>query len=212
VSCRQAGPETGQTSTGRDDHEQHLELADIAALLGNGDEKVASFCRHLAAVCEPCGEQLRQVEELMKRFRHWNPEVAVLEGLTADGLLAEILETDPATWASQVKKKADLQTWGVAWVALEWAQACEVQGRALQLALLAATIAGHLGTTYHPEWVSDLTALAHATAAAATPPSDAEGRLRQVAAATEALQKGTGEESIAREVVALLARVVGGQA
>ena len=196
----------------QDDHE-HLELADIAALLGR-EEAPERFCRHLAAVCAPCGEQLRRVEALMKRFRHWNPEVVVVEGLVADGLLDALLATDPASWASQVEQEADLQTWGVAWVALERARAILEQGEspALDLALLAAKIASHLGTTYHPEWVADLKALSHAAAALATPPSNAEARLREVGAATAALRKGTGDESVVREVVGLLARVVGDKA
>ena len=195
-----------------DDPAQHLELADIAVLLGQDEPPLAGFCRHLAAVCEACGEQLRRAEELMKRFRHWNPEVAILEGLEADGLLGEILDSDSASWSTQAEERADLQTWGVAWAALERAQACEVQGRALQLSLIAATIAGHLGWNYHPEWVADLKALSHATAAAATPPSDAEDRLRHMAAATEALQEGTGDETVRREVLELLGPIVGAKA
>jgi len=190
-------------------HAQHLELADIAALLGKYDPPLLAVCRHLAAVCEPCGEQLRRVEALMKRFRHWNPEVAVAEGLVADGLLDALLATHPASWASQVEKEDDLQTWGVAWVALERARAIldrQAEGPAQELALLAVKVAGHLGTVYHPDWIADLKALAHATAAAAAPPDGTDGRLRQVAAATEALQSGTGEETVAREVVELLAR------
>jgi len=197
----------------QDDPMQHLELADVAALLGK-DEAAEKFCRHLAAVCEPCGEQLRRVEELMKRFRHWNPEVAVLEGLAADSRLDALLATDPASWDSQIENEGDLQTWGVAWVALEraWAGLPQEEGRALELALLVAKIAGHLGTIYHSEWVADLKALAHATAAAATPASDAAGRLREVDAATAALREGTGEQSVNREVIELLARAVGGTA
>jgi hypothetical protein len=172
-------------------------------------------CRHLAAVCEPCGEQLRRVEALMKRFRHWNPEVVVAEGLVADGLLDALLATGSASWASQVEEEAELQTWGVAWVALERSRAIlarEAEGQALELALLAEKVAGHLGTVYHPESIADLKALAHATAAAAPPPDDTDSRLRRVAAAISALQEGSGEETMAREVVDLLARAFHGEA
>ncbi|HEX3530774.1 MAG TPA: hypothetical protein VH988_27230 [Thermoanaerobaculia bacterium] len=191
-----------------DGHAQHLELADVAALLGR-DDPSGKVCRHLAAVCAPCGEQLRRVEALMQRFRHWNPEIAVAEGLAADGLLDALLATDSASWSSRVEREAELQTWGVAWVALERARACRAgEGRALELALLAAQVAGHLGTVYHPDWIADLKALAHAAAAAASPPDDADGRLRQVAAATAALQGGTGDQAVAREVLELIARAV----
>jgi hypothetical protein len=202
----------------QDDHE-HLELADIAALLGR-EELPERFCRHLAAICAPCGEQLRRVEALMKRFRHWNPEVAVVEGLVADGLLDALLATDPASWDSQVEQEADLQTWGVAWVALERARTILDQSeQALHLALLATKIAGHLGAFYHPEWVADLKGLSHAAAALATPPSNAQARLRemgaagndtlsQVAAALTALDQGTGDPIVARDVMGLLSRVV----
>jgi hypothetical protein len=197
-----------------DDHPQHLELADVAALLGK-EEVAERFCRHLAALCEACGEQLRRAEDLIKRFRHWNPEVAVLEGLAADGLLDALLATDPRSWDSQVEEEADLQTWGVAWAALERARAAVIaqeEGRALMLALLAAKIADHLGIIYHTEWVADLKALAHATAAAAIPSSEVEGRLREVDAATAALREGTGENAVNREVIELLSRAVGGKA
>jgi hypothetical protein len=193
----------------QDDHE-HLGLADIAALLGR-EEVPERFCRHLAAVCAPCGEQLRRVEALMERFHHWNPEVVVVEGLVADGLLDALLATDAASWAAQVEQEADLQTWGVAWVALERARAILDQGESqpLNLALLAAKIASRLGSTYHPEWVADLKALSHATAALAIPSSNAEARLREMGAATAALREGTGDEAVNREVVELLARFFG---
>ena len=193
----------------QDDHE-HLELADVAALLGR-EEAPERFCRHLAAVCAPCGEQLRRVEALIRRFRHWNPEIVVAEGLVADGLLDALLATDPASWAAQVEQEADLQTWGVAWVALERARANleKGEGQTLELALLAAKIASHLGTTYHPEWVADLKALSHAAAALATPPNNAEALLREVGAAMTALREGSGDEVVNREVVGLLAPVFG---
>jgi hypothetical protein len=47
-----------------------LLLARLAAALLEKDEPLPRFCRHLAAVCVPCGEQLRCVEALLKRFRH----------------------------------------------------------------------------------------------------------------------------------------------
>jgi hypothetical protein len=192
----------------RPDPPQHLELADIAALLGK-DPSLEKVCRHLAAVCEPCGEQLRRVEALMKRFRHWNPEVVVAEGLVADGLLDELLATDSANWASRIEENAELQTWGVAWVALERSRsllAQEAEDQALELAVLAEKVAGYLGTVYHPEWIADLKALAQATAAAASPSGDTDGRLRWVTAVHSALQEGSGEKAVVREVVELLGR------
>ncbi|HEX3526652.1 MAG TPA: hypothetical protein VH988_06265 [Thermoanaerobaculia bacterium] len=189
---------------------RHLTTAKIASLLAAAaGEEAEECCRHLAEVCPDCGERLAEVEALMKRFRHWNPEVVVVEGLVADGLLDALLATDPASWAAQVEEETDFQTWGVAWVALERARAILDQGesQALDLALLAAKIAGHLGTMYHPEWVADLKALSHATAALAIPPSNAEARLREMGAATAALREGTGDEAVNREVVELLARV-----
>jgi hypothetical protein len=194
-----------------DDDGQHLEPADVAALLGR-DPLLEKVCRHLAAVCEPCGEQLRRVEALMKRFRHWNPEVAVAEGLVADGLLDALLATEPASWASRVEEDTELQTWGVAWVALERSRdllAREAEGRALELALLAEKVAGYLGAVYHPEWIADLKALSHAAAAAAGPPgADSFDTLRQVAAAVTALEEGTGDPTVASDVMALLSQVL----
>jgi hypothetical protein len=194
---------------------EHLELAEIAKLLA--DDPASKVCRHLAATCPTCGERLRQVEEVMKRFRHWNPEVAVLEGLEGESLLADLLAAGhgSAGWSEQVEKREELQTWGVAWVALERARELIAEeasrAEALDLALLAAAIAERLGDFYHPEWVFDLKALAYATATAASGPPGADlidARLKHAAAAVTALEKGTGDESVARDVGELLSRVL----
>jgi len=191
---------------------KHLELPEIARLLSVDPET----CRHLAEVCPACGERLQQVEALMKRFQHWDPEVAVLEGLPAEDLFATIMAAghDWTSWSSQVDEKVELQTWGVAWVALEQAKEQMTEEstrlRARDLALLAARIAETLGTTYHPDSVADLKARAYATAAAADPP-DANlvvSRLKRMAAAVTALEKGSGEEAVAQDVWSLLSRVI----
>jgi len=156
---------------------KHLELPEIARLLSVDPET----CRHLAEACPACGERLQQVESLMKRFQHWDPEIAVMEGLQAEDLFATIMAVgqDCASWFSQVDKKVELQTWGVAWVALEQAREQMTEKtarlRARDLALLAARIAETLGTTYHPDSVADLKARAYATVAAVEAP-DANGR------------------------------------
>jgi hypothetical protein len=193
---------------------EHLELAEIAKLLA--DDLHSKVCRHLAETCPACREQLRQVEALMKRFRHWNPEVAVLEGLEADGQLAALVATGQgsAGWSAQVEQKEDLQTWGVAWAALERARELLAEEAskppALDLALLATTITERLGDFYHPEWVHDLKALAYATAAAASEPPGKDlidARLKHTATAVTALEKGTGDETVAGDVWELLSRV-----
>jgi hypothetical protein len=152
----------------------------------------------------------------MKRFQHWDPEVAVLEGLPAEDLFATIMAAgqDGTSWSSQVDEKEELQTWGVAWVALEQAreQIAEEASRprARDLALLAARIAECLGDGYHPESVADLRARAYATAAVAEPPdADLVGpRLKRMAAAVAALDKGSGDEAVARDVWHLLSRII----
>ena len=192
---------------------RHLEPAEIAKLLSDGSV-FAEFCRHLAEVCPLCGERLAEVEALMKRFRHWDAETVVREGSAADGLFETLLQKGqgPAGWSSLVKERAEYQTWGVAWVALERAQgliaevATKAQGR--ELALLAATIAVHLGASYHPDSIADLKALAHATAAAAGPPgADSFDTLRQVAAAVTALDQGTGDPAVTQDVMGFLSQV-----
>lgn len=193
----------------------HLSLQEIAKLLSADPPAAERLCQHLAEVCPVCGERLRQVEALVKRFQHWNPEVAVLEGLQADELFAALLavgEGFPA-WSSQVDAREDLQTWGIAWVALERARA-EIAAdgpQARDLALLAVRIAEGLGDFYHPDSVSDLKALAHAAVAAAAEPPGPDfvgSRLKHVAAAVAALERGTGDEAVAREVGSLLSMVL----
>lgn len=195
---------------------KHLELAEVAKLLSEDSEVVVACFRHLVEVCPVCAEQLREVEALKERFRHWDPEVGVREGLEAEALIVTVLAAGQGieSWRRQVEEREELQTWGVAWVALEHAQELMTKetAQARDLALLAAAIAEHLGDVYHVEFVSDLKALAHATAAAAAerPPADfKDSRLEQVAAAVTALAKGTGAEGVAQEVWNLLSQVFG---
>ena len=148
----------------------------------------------------------------MRRFQHWDPEVAVLEGIPADGLFASILAAGPnyTSWLTQLDKNGELLTWGVAWVALEHAsEQMEEEAsrpRARDLALLAAKIAERLGDTYHAESVADLQARAYATAAAAEPLRSnlVSARLKAMAAALSALEKGTGDEAVAQDIWRLL--------
>jgi hypothetical protein len=194
---------------------KHLELPEIARLL-SGDPPSPEACRHLAEACLECGSRLQEVEALMKRFGHWSPEVAVLEGLEADGLFATLMAAGQgyAGWSSWMEQNEDFQTWGVAWVALERAKELIAeeapQAQARDLALLAAAIAERLGDSYHPESVSDLKALAYAAAVAASEPRGegfVDARLKHVSAAVTALEKGSGEEVVAQEVWKLLSRV-----
>ncbi|HEX3525709.1 MAG TPA: hypothetical protein VH988_01460 [Thermoanaerobaculia bacterium] len=195
---------------------RHLELADIAKLLSDGGV-FAEFCRHLAEVCPLCAERLTKVEALMKRFRHWDAETVVREGPAADELFEALLEKEQghSGWSSlvmDVLEKAEYQTWGVAWVSLEKAQGLileeDTKAQARELALLAATIAGYLGASYHPDSIADLKALAHATVAAAgVPGADSFDTLRQVAATVTALDQGTGDPTVARDVMDLLSQV-----
>jgi hypothetical protein len=194
---------------------RHLEIAEIAKLLSDGSLSAES-CRHFAEVCAICGERLAEVEALMKRFRHWDAETVVREGPPAADLLDALLAAGEGleVWTSLVEQEdGEFQTWGVAWVALERAQsliaedATRVQAR--NLALLAATIAAHLGASYNLDSIADLKALAHATAAAAGSPGAATDTLRQVAAAMAALDQGTGDPTVARDVLNLLAQIFG---
>jgi hypothetical protein len=191
---------------------KHLDLAEIAKLLIEDP----AACRHLAETCSTCRERLQQVEALMKRFQHWSPEVAVLEGLPAERLFATLTAAgdDSRYWASQVEENEEFQTWGVAWIALEQAREHLAEEasrpRARDLALLAVTIAEFLGDAYHPDSVADLKARAYATAAAAESPDTnlLSTRLQRMAAAVAALEKGSGEEAVAREVWGLLSRIL----
>lgn len=196
---------------------QHPTLEDFAGFFSNHSEAAEMYGRHLAAVCPACGELLARIEALLKRFRHWDPAVVVSEGLEADALFDALVERgqDFAGWWREVEQQGELLSWGVAWVALERATALLAEEasrtRARDFSLLAARIAENLGPCYHVEWVNDLKALAYATAAAAADPAErgsraaVQSRLRNALAATEALDKGTGSESLASEVWGLLA-------
>jgi hypothetical protein len=113
-----------------------------------------------------------------------------------------------------VEQHEELQTWCIAWVALERARERLDEGaaaQALELALLAAKIADGLGDVYHPDDVSDLKARIWATAAVAANLSGSRDTLWQVeriAAANKALEEGTGAEAVGAEVRELLSRVL----
>jgi len=193
---------------------RHLELSEIAKMLAESSP-VLDACRHLAELCPVCGERLKQVEALMQRIGHWDPEVAVREGLAADDLLEALLKKGQSleSWTALMEKKAKYQTWGVAWVALERAQTLMTEEasrrEARDLARLAVAIAGTLSSSYHPESIADLKALAQATALASMPPGEeSAGALRQIAAAVTALDEGTGDEAIARKVLDLLSQAL----
>jgi len=194
---------------------KHPTLEDFAGFFSTYPEVAEVYGRHLAAVCPACGELLQQMEALLKRFRHWDPAIVVGEGLEADDLLDALLAKgqDFAAWWPEVEKRGELLSWGVAWVALERASPLLVEEtarpRARELALLAAAISENLGPCYHVEWINDLKALAYATVVVAADPAETsrgavQARLRHTLAATEALEKGTGSESLATEVWDLL--------
>jgi hypothetical protein len=202
---------------------EHLTLPDIAGLLADGRPEAARLVRHLAEICPDCGELYHQAEALIARFRHWNPEVAILEGLPADGLFAGLVAGGGgyADWNRQIEQQENLQTWGVAWVALERAREIlaipghDKAGQARDLARLAAKIAETLGAFYHPDWVADLKALSCATAAVAAKASgadDVRSQLEQVIAAATALHEGTGDDAVGREVRDLLSKVLRAEA
>jgi hypothetical protein len=195
---------------------RHLELAEIARMLA-AEPPFPEACRHLAEACPECGTRLREVEALMSRFGHWSPEIAVQEGLEADELFAGLLAAGQgyAEWVAEVEQKEELQTWAVSWLALGRARELFAKRQApgaetREFALLAVLIAENLGEPYHTEWVCDLKASAYALAAAAAPrgAGSVEIRLRHMAAAVTALEQGTGDENVAREVWDLLARVL----
>ena len=194
---------------------RHPTLEEFAGFFSTYPEAAEVYGRHLAAVCPVCGELLEKIEALLKRFRHWDPAIVVGEGLEADSLLDALLETgqDFAGWWPEVEKRGELLSWGVAWVALERANALLAEEgsspHAQNLALLAATITEHLDACYHVEWINDFKALAYATVVAADGLAESSRaavrqKLKHALAATEALDKGTGTESLAEEVWELL--------
>lgn len=189
--------------------EPHLTLAEIANLLTEDHSR--PFVKHLAETCPECGELYREAEGLIKRFHHWSPEVAILEGLEADGLFAKLMAggRDFATRSWLLEHDESLQTWGVAWVALERARQCLGEeggaGQARDCALLALKIAETLGNLYHPEWIADLKALAYATTVAAERGlGDLDLQLKWLGPAATALDEGTGDAEVQREVAELL--------
>jgi hypothetical protein len=193
---------------------EHLTLAEIANLFSTeGNEKLV---RHLAETCPGCRRQTEQVTALLSRFKHWSAEVVVTEGLEADDLFATLLANgkDFESWARYVEQHEELQTWCIAWVALERARERLDEGaaaQALELALLAARIADGLGDVYHPDDVSDLKARIGAAAVVAANLSGGRDTLWQVeriAAVNKALEEGTGAEAVGAEVRGLLARIL----
>lgn len=194
---------------------RHPTLEEFAKLFSEDPQAAETFGRHLAEVCPGCGAELQRMEALLQRFHHWDPEVAVREGLEADDLFATLVSSGSGfeIWSREVEDREELQTWAVAWVALEHARERMAGGasgaQARDFARVAAAIAESLGTYYHPEWTQDLKALAYATVVAASTRGEAvESRLNHAAAAMAALAKGTGSESVKEEVFDLLSRAL----
>jgi len=196
----------------------HPTLEDFAGFFSTYPEAAEVFGRHLAAVCPLCREHLDRIEGLLGRFRHWDPAIVVGEGLEADALFDGLVAGGAgcSSWWAVAEQRGELVSWGVACVALERARAQlpeeASRPRAREFALLAAAITEHLGACYHPEWINDLKALAYAMVIAAEDPATRASRgatqlrLKHALAATEALDKGTGSESLASEVWGLLGR------
>jgi len=196
----------------------HPTLEQFAGFFSTDPDTAEIFCRHLAVVCPLCREHLDRIEGLLARFRHWDPAVVVSEGLDADALFDGLVATGAgcASWWAVVEQRDELVNWGVACVALERARALLAEEssrpRAREFALLGATLTERLDSCYHPEWVNDLKALAYATVIAAEDPADrlsreaVRARLKHAHAATEALDNGTGSESLATEVWGFLSQ------
>ncbi|HEV7785571.1 MAG TPA: hypothetical protein VGQ28_09570 [Thermoanaerobaculia bacterium] len=117
---------------------------------------------HLTVTCPVCRLNEEEIRRLQEESGHWSETVAVFETREAPEL-ARLLEGRPHEEQMRLaEENEDLHTWGLCQYLLKKARETvfENPAEAVEKALVAIRLAGHLGEGYHPGWVLDLQARA----------------------------------------------------
>ena len=162
---------------------------------------------HFLESCPACRTLRDEIDRLLEESGHWDETVAVLESREAPALLGLLDAGSHAERMRRAEEIEELHTWGVCQLLLKQVreQVFSDPTRAVETAQLAVRLAEHLGASYHPDWVMDLRARAHAHL------GNARRVLGELKAAddafllaTECLNKGgTGDPRVEAEVLGL---------
>ncbi len=192
--------------------ERHPSLDTLARWLAGElehEDVLREVVPHLTGNCTVCRRNEEEIRRLQHESGHWSETVAVFETREAPDL-ARLLEGRPhdeQMWLAD--ENEDLHTWGLCQYLLKKTRETVFENptEAVELALVAIRLSGHLGEGYHPGWVLDLQARALAYLGNAL---RATGELKAAdfafLRAEENLEKsGIGNTQIAAEVLRLKA-------
>jgi tetratricopeptide (TPR) repeat protein len=146
----------------------HLSVETMARWLARDldhETVLAKVVPHVIAVCPGCRESYEEVLRLQREYEHWDERVAVIEGLQAPLLFAELGEWPFEEQLAAVRDEERFQNWGFCQLLLKKSLEAvfEDPTRAIALAELAVRVAEFLvEEAYDPDWVLDLKARAWA--------------------------------------------------
>jgi tetratricopeptide (TPR) repeat protein len=147
-----------------DDHPSLETLARWLAGELAHEQVVRELAPHFLGSCPACRALREEIDRLLAESGHWDEVVAVVETREAPELLG-LLGTGPhAERMRRAEEMEELHTWGVCQLLLKKVreQVFSDPAQAVETAHLAVRLAGHLGNSYHPDWVLELRARAFA--------------------------------------------------
>jgi tetratricopeptide (TPR) repeat protein len=147
--------------------EDHPSLETVAKWLAGElphEQVVRDLAPHFLGSCPVCREIREEIDRLLAESGHWDEAVAVVETREAPELLHLLGEGPHAERMRRAEEREELHTWGVCQLLLTEVreQVFSDPARAVETAHLAVRLAGHLGNSYHPDWVLELRARAFA--------------------------------------------------
>jgi tetratricopeptide (TPR) repeat protein len=148
-----------------------------------------------------------EIERSLAESGHWDESVAVLEFREAPALLGLLGDGSHAERMRRAGEIEELHTWGGCQLLLKRVreQVFSDPVRAVETAQLAVRLSERLGAAYHPDWVMDLRARAHAHLGNARRVlGELKGAEDSFLLAAECLEKGgTGDPRILAEILSL---------
>ena len=124
------------------------------------EQVVRELAPHFLTSCPACRELREEIDRLLAESGHWDEAVAVVETREAPELLDLLGEGTHAERMRRAEEMEEVQTWGVCQLLLKKVreQVFSDPALAVETAHLAVRLAGHLGNSYHPDWVLELRA------------------------------------------------------